>query len=69
MYGLRNKLICSPRTVEVTDNKLMCSSRPVEVTDNKPMCSSRPVEVSDNKNKTLAYYGLCPFTTHYEAVM
>ncbi len=33
------------------------------------MCLSEPVEVTDTNNKTLAYYGICPFTVDYEYVM
>jgi len=30
---------------------------------------SEPGEVTDNGKKTLSYYGLCPFSVHYESVM
>jgi hypothetical protein len=35
----------------------------------KLMSLTKPLEVIDNSNKTLAYYGLCPFTIHYKSIM
>jgi hypothetical protein len=30
---------------------------------------SEPEEMTDSSKKTLSYYGLCPFSVHYESVM